>query len=179
MSWTKFEKILDSVSAFRKSRKKAADYLVVHPELTRRLLGAVPKAQNRKQQQLLWVLEMACREDVEILSDYIEYFLIEICSLQNKAIERCCSKICELIAHTESQKRLSSYQRTKIIEHSFIWLTESQQVAVAVNAMQTLYILKDDKPWLVDELRAIIQEKYPSSSAGFKSRASKILNKLS
>jgi len=64
------------------------------------------------------------------------------------------------------------------IEICFRYLSGSEAIAIKVFAMTVLYNLSLKVPEITNELKIIIEDKLPYESAGFKSRAKKILMKI-
>ena len=64
------------------------------------------------------------------------------------------------------------------IEICFRFLAGNEAVAIKVFSMSVLYNLSLKVPEIITELRGVIEDQLPYGSAGFKSRAKKILVKL-
>ena len=66
----------------------------------------------------------------------------------------------------------------EVIEICFRYLTGNEAIAIKVFSMTVLYKLSLKVPEISTELKVIIEDQLPYGSAGFKSRANKILTKL-
>ena len=67
----------------------------------------------------------------------------------------------------------------KTIEICFQFLQSSTEpIAIKVFSMSVLYKLSQSVPEIKEELKVIIEDQLPYSSAGFRSRGSKVLKKL-
>ena len=64
------------------------------------------------------------------------------------------------------------------IEICFQYLTSNEAIAIKVFAMTVLYNLSLKVPEISTELKVLIEDQNPYGSAGFKSRAKKILAKM-
>ena len=64
------------------------------------------------------------------------------------------------------------------IEICFRFLSGNEAVAIKVFSMSVLYNLSLNVPEIITELKVVIEDHLPYGSAGFKSRARKVLAKL-
>ena len=121
------------------------------------------------------------RKRIELLQPDLKLFL-EVLELNKiETVSRILAKICELLTAASIKKKtivLNASEQQQIIARCFDWLITDEKVAVKVFAMQSIYNLKDTKPWIQDELKAQLTLQYDSSTAAFKSRASKLLADL-
>jgi hypothetical protein len=80
-----------------------------------------------------------------------------------------------LLQYVDIPKRLQG----KVTAIAFNFLNDKKEtVAVQVFAMTVLGNIARHEPHLANELRAIIEDRLPYASAGFRSRASKVLKAL-
>jgi len=131
------------------------------------------------------ILELSCKENIEIIIPYLDFF----CELLNKVklngVIRVCSKICELLMieyfMKNNHKIINSMQNEhleKIIEAGFIWMITDQQIAVQAYTMQTLYFLGKKYDWIHDELAIILEKNIPTGSTGYQNRGRKVLKAI-
>ncbi|WP_141402519.1 adenylosuccinate lyase [Sediminicola luteus] len=131
-------------------------------------------------------LEFACRDDLKIIhAVYDKFFtVLEVPDLEGSI--RSFSKILEMVVRAAYSKNealvklypLSSKQKEVITQACFQWLIGPYKVATQAQAMDCLFWLGHDIEWVHPELREVLLQGYPNGSAGYQSRARKILDKI-
>lgn len=175
------EQILSNVDASLQKREKAAEILASSEGLRRQSLTII-KNKTDLSLKALMVFEILGRMDFKLIAPFIPALIKIAHDYTNSSSRRCLAKIFNF-AINEHKNKNSTFQlnrtlRTNIIELSFLWLISEEKTAVKVFSMQNIYDLREDEPWIEAELMAILEKDLPGSSAGYKSRASKILRKL-
>ena len=68
----------------------------------------------------------------------------------------------------------------KVADVCFDYLASPKEaIAIRVFAMEVLFNICKKEPELADELKLLIEDHYPHSSAGFQSKARKVLKSIS
>ena len=179
------EGILNSVrNAKRIYRDQGAEGVLRQPELIPFLIEYIYSDNKTLSIRSAWILELVCLFEIRLLVPYLQEFTSELSSLEQESAIRPISKICSLICHhcnlnpCETNKQNDNW-KDNIIEASFEWLTGQHKVAAQVFAMETLFLLGHGSDWILDELYSILDKDYPDRSAGYQSRARKIMDKIS
>jgi hypothetical protein len=130
-----------------------------------------------------WVLEFVVNEKIDWLLNNIDYFTKNIYVVKNGSAVRPIAKICEMFAlylNKNHSEKIKYKQNIKdIIDIGFDWMLSDHKIAIKVYTMQTLFIFGKDYPWIYTELKIILEKNIPLESFGYRSRALKILNKIS
>ncbi|MCH4822921.1 hypothetical protein ML462_07015 [Gramella lutea] len=175
------EQILTNVDASLQKREKAAEILASSEDLRRQSLSFI---ENRTDLSLngLMVFEILGRMDFNLITPFISTLVQIAHHFTDSSSRRYLAKIFSFAISADkenvSQFHLSPTTKLKIIELSFLWLISEEKTAGKVFSMQNIYDLKDEESWIEIELKAILEKDLPGSSAGYKSRGSKILRKL-
>lgn len=133
-----------------------------------------------------WSMDLVIQEDLYVILPFLDDFCQGIPSLRNQSAIRTMSKICatlmEFYYHKKDPKVIRSMKveyRKIIAEVSFDWLLGEHKVAAKVFSMSSLYELGKEFDWIHPELEIILQRGYASGSVGYRSRARKVLERLS
>jgi hypothetical protein len=120
------------------------------------------------------VLEI-CSEHFPELFDKQQHILIP--GLQKMRMEGVVRGILKVVANCPV--RLTKKNMGILLGLCFDWLGDiSKPVSIRVYAMQYLYNISVQEKEIRDELISILEESYADGTAGFRSRADKILRKL-
>ena len=175
------KEILINTDATINKRKQAADLLLKSPKLLRDFIEIVVTAKDLSV-KAAYVIEVLSRQNFEIISQYIPALIPSGKKQTDSSARRCLAKIYNLALnkHYDSNSNfcLSEDLKKEILELSFLWLGSKEKAALQVFSMQNIYDLKDEASWIKEELKGILEKDIMNSSAGYKSRASKILRKL-
>jgi hypothetical protein len=171
--------------AYRKNRLDAANWVLAHPETFKDLLEYSFVEDKVLAKKATWVLEFVCRDQLELLYPHLDYFFEQLPTAKGDGALRSVGLICELIAiqyYKIENKKVRNCLRQKhkeiMTECCFDWLITNQKVACQARAMLALYYLGTEIDWIHPELETILQKNIHQGSAGYKSRGSKILQKI-
>lgn len=127
-------------------------------------------------------VSLASREKIARLVPYSSIFCEVAIQYQNSASRRCLSKILLSFAEKHvappSAFQLEEKEVSEIINFSFDCLIQNYRTAEKVFATQRLLMLQGTSPWIKKELTVILLKEIPKETAGYPSRAMKILRKL-
>ncbi len=142
--------------------------------------------ENELSIKALWVVEHICEQRMDLLAMNFIYFVKNVSNLTDESSIRAGAKICSLIAQNYNTKFDSAIelvatksQISQLIEICFKWLQNDYKVAAKAHAMEALYQLGKQMPWIHYELKLILEKILYSESPGFQIRASKILESIS
>lgn len=176
---------LSSITASRKDRLKYANLVLNNETLLPKLLEISFMVHDKTSCRAAWVLEFVCEKKLEALTPFLNIFTGQIGKLHLESALRPMAKICYFIAlkhHLNQQNNLknalNTLQKEQIIEVCFDWLIGNQKIATKAYAMDTLYLLGRDYPWVHTQLVQILEQDFHTQSAGYKVRAKRILKKL-
>ncbi|QYA26778.1 hypothetical protein G3I01_15180 [Gramella sp. MT6] len=174
--------ILDQVNATIKKREEAAEKISGSDELLNEVMQYIFKHDEAFSLKALMVIEVLGRKNFSCLYPYISELVISGKGYTDSSSRRCLAKIYNFSINKHldpnSNFQFNTSIRSTIIDLSFLWLISEEQTAVKVFSMQNIYDLKNEREWISEELKGILDKDIVSSSAGYKSRAIKILRKL-
>jgi hypothetical protein len=157
----------------RKQMLKIADYVGNDPSRFKTLVEVYLAGPYRVTQRGAWPLSLCVERHPELIKPHLNIILKYL----NKpgihdAVKR---NTMRLLQFVEIPKRFHGI----VADLCFIYLTnKSEPVAVKVFAMSALLPIIQDKPELCRELKIILEEQFPYGSAGFRSRAGKVLRTI-
>ena len=129
-----------------------------------------------------WILESIVQTDPQRFSPHVEEFLIRYPSQTNTSCQRHFSKIMMYLTDPRSQKLLrlpDEFALEPLVEKTFEWLIDPKSpVAVQVNCLEVLFNLRQQVPWIEEELRAEIIFLLHEGGAAMQTRGKAILKKL-
>ena len=172
-------------TAERIQRDSSAIFILDHPETFPFLIELVFEGQERIHIKAAWILELVCIENISLISAYLDYFSRNLTKITNESALRPIAKVCFFIVDTyfsgsdnTIRDKLTKDHRQRITENNFDWLIENHKVATKAFAMDTLFFLGLEIDWIHEELKLILEKNMIHNSAGYKTRARKILKKL-
>ena len=170
--------IIQNTNAGLKSREAAAK-MIMENDYFQGLLDLLLEndLEANEETKVFYILEIISRTEAKLFSGSIDQFLSLAERLQDSSQRRCAAKIIGFIIDQDTN-HISEENKLKIITISFDWLINDGKLAVQVFSMQNIFDLHDTKPWITAELKAILQKEMGTASAGFISRAKKLLTKL-
>jgi len=176
---------LNYQKAYRENRLKAAQWVLDHPHTFPQLLTICFEDPTELSYKAAWAFEFVFLEDPTLLYPHFEYFFGKLPSVKMDQILRPMAHVCEIlcIQYYKKQEPLikehfrREYKNT-LTECAFDWLITDQKVACQVRAMTCLYHLGTEFHWIHPELSEILQTNIHTGSAGYKSRAKKILQQI-
>ncbi len=147
-------------------------YIIQHPYLINELYHLIFRTKIKGQWRAAWLFEHIFLENKDLIAPYIEDMIKRFPELKKDGIKRHFSKI---LAFSDINDLLNG----EIINTCFDWIiAEETPVAVKANCMHILYNATKKYPELKPELKMILEEQFHNNSAGFKSRAKKILKEI-
>ncbi len=179
-------KQLTTLKAYRKDREQVAKWVVDNKIVFPLLLKYCYQTDNEISYKAAWVLEIICLRKIELLLPYLDAFLENIPKIHKNQAVRPMAKICEILLidfYSQKQKKtipllFLKKHRNQLVEICFDWLITEQKVACKAYAMQCLYLLGKEFPWVHPELKILLLKDFASQQPAFKARARHILNKL-
>jgi hypothetical protein len=148
------------------------DRVLAKPSLIPVLYEFMFSSDKQIQWRSAWVLDHVHDEQAELVNPLLPKMVRDFPKFTNDGVKRHIAKILSL-------SNLGKLANGDLINTSFEWLMKEQTpIAVKVHCMQILYNICDTYPDLKPELRLVIEELLPNQSAGFKSRAKKLLQYL-
>ena len=116
---------------------------------------------------------------------YLDTFTKNLKKIRFDSAVRPVAKVCGFIANDYYSKRPNTLQKMLtpthkklIIEACFDWMISDHKVASKAYAMETLYLFGKENDWIHPELTLILEQDFPTQSAGFKARARRTLKKM-
>ncbi|MCP9200131.1 hypothetical protein MKO06_09440 [Gramella sp. GC03-9] len=174
--------ILQEMNTSLASRENAAKILIGRPRLIQDAVSLLNENETKLSIKALYCLEILARKDIDLLMDQLKHLTHYAKTSENSSANRCLAKIFSLATEKDSLAGKTSYLpseiKESIMETSFSWLIREESIAVKVFSMQTLWDLRCENDWIAAELKAVLQNDFPGASAGYQSRARKILRKL-
>ena len=126
---------------------------------------------TRTCQRAAWVVSNCADKNPQQLMPYLERIIKNMYNEISDATKRNSVRVLQFV---EIPKMLWG----ETIEICFRYLNGNEAVAIKVFSMTVLYNLSQQVPEISEELKINIEDQLPYGSAGFKSRANKILAKL-
>ena len=185
MSREEFYEALENVSASRESRLKCARLVNQNLYLLPYLIDKLFDIDAKDSYKAAWVLEFVCEGYIYAIIPYLDRFTKNIHNIHHDSAIRPVAKICSFIvqAHYAKDKNplkkvLTPQHKKQLIATNFDWMINEHKVATKVFAMETLFYLGKENPWVQAELKQIIERDFQGQSAAYKARAKRILQKL-
>lgn len=132
-----------------------------------------------------WALDLALQEDLDLILPHLGIFTRGLPGLKHESAIRPMAKICEALCLRYYAKKEAPYRtqlrkvhRKRMAEACFDWLVGDHKVAAKAYAMTALFELGKEFDWIHPELELVLEAHYTNGSAGYKSRARKVLNWL-
>jgi len=176
--------LIDQLKTIKDSKRiyrdKTANFIIQNPEVFPYLLELVFNNNKDIGIKSAWALELVYQKNSLFFKKHIHYFVNNLNKIKEESALRPISKVCSFLArdYQSNKIELSMHQKEIIIEQNFDWLIANHKIATQVFAMETLYLLGSTNNWVHDELKSILEKNIQLKSAGYQSRAKKILKKL-
>ncbi|MEQ8924790.1 MAG: hypothetical protein RLO81_03190 [Fulvivirga sp.] len=156
--------------------KDQAEYIAAHivtdkskfKELMNLFLGD----HYRTSQRAAWVVSKCHDNNPELIKPYLKEMIKNLGKGQHVAVKRNTLRILQDIEIPEPLWGITADVCFKVMESA------SEAIAVKVFGMTVLANICQHVPELKNELKLIIEDQMPYGSAGFQSRAKKVLKKL-
>jgi hypothetical protein len=185
MTSEELKKALDDVDHTRKKRMEMAEWVLGQANLIPILLQIAEKDEHPISSRACWVLEFAITNDLTLIFPYVEEFIAVLPKIRLESSVRPMAKICELI--TTSYFKSKNDQTSTFLkdEHlvlmatvCFDWLIGPYKVAPKAYSMASLFYLGQNREWIHEELKLVLEQNYSKGSAAYKARARMILAEL-
>jgi len=157
----------------KKQAVKIADYVSDNTNLFKALVNLYLNGPYRVTQRSAWPINICVERHPALLSPHLKSILHQLTLPEiHDAAKRNTLRMLQFIS---IPKRFHG----KVIDLCFTFLQGNEEpVAVKVFAMSVLFKIIQDKPELLRELAIILEDQLPYSSAGYRSRATKILKAI-
>ena len=175
-------------TAARVNRLRAADYFLNNPEEIKTLLQLTFEPEYAYHHKAAWVVEFVAFRQSDFIVKHLDFFVNSLALLKKDSAVRPIAKTTHLIVQKHFSKKkqnagfqLNAEQIQLIITTAFDWLIDDYRVASKVHAMQIIFELGQlpiAEDWVIPELKNILSENISTQTAGYRSRAERILNKI-
>ena len=119
-----------------------------------------------------WLLSTVNAKHPELLDPYLSKLLDDIKTYRSDTIKR-------NIAMVMSDHVIPKKMQGTLISVCFdLLLSSDEKVAVKVHALQTIANIAKDYPEIIPELKSVVEDQLPKSSAAFHARARMIMKKF-
>lgn len=118
------------------------------------------------------VVNLCSQRNPELILPYLQKILINLYNPVPEAVVRNTLRILQFVEIPDDLKGIALELGFKFLD------SRKAPVAIQVFAMSMIYNIAQKQPALGRELKIIIEDKMPYSSAAFRSRGTKILDKL-
>jgi hypothetical protein len=125
----------------------------------------------RVTQRAAWVVSSCVEAHPELITPYLKAVIEQLKDSTHDAVKR---NTLRLLQHIPIPIQLQGLAT----DRCFALIQGKEAIAIKVFAMTVLYNIVEVHPEMAGELKLIIEEQLPHSSAGFQSRGKKILRKL-
>lgn len=149
-----------------------ANYIGDEPIRFEELLNIFISDDYRLVQRASWIVNTVAEAQPQMVKKYLPQIVAQLHKPKHDAVKR---NVLRLLQFTEIPETL----KEDLINICFEILQSSKEpIAIKVFAMTVLEKAIRDIPELQNELAIILEDQYPYGSAGYKSRAKKILKLL-
>lgn len=185
MTLDEFYEELSNVNASRENRLKYANMVLKDMGLFPKLIDIMFRVDDKISSRAAWVFEFVCAEYIYAIIPYLDTFTSNLKKVHLDSSVRPMSKVCGFIASTYYSKEYNTLKKAlkpqhikRIIEACFDWMINDEKIAPKVYAMETLFLFGKDYDWVHPELAQILEQDFPTQSAGYKVRAKRVLKKI-
>ncbi|MEO4006411.1 hypothetical protein [Flavobacterium sp. CAU 1735] len=174
-----YTKIINS-TAHRASREENAAYIFNNPSLFNDLFTAAITITDKNHHKACWIMELVLERQLDLIFPKNDIFCATLPQFRNESALRSISKIALFLVDYNNRKtKLLSDKNIEVItETCFDWLINDTKVASKAYAIQALYLLGKENPWIYPELKQLLQQGFPDHSPAYQSVARKILKKI-
>lgn len=171
-------------TAHRASREENTDYIFRNPGLFQDLFAVATTLTDKNHHKACWIMELVLENQLDLLFPKKDIFCQMLQQYDSESAIRSISKITLFLVqyHTRKQNQssvlLSDQNIESITEACFDWLINDTKVASKAYAMQALYLLGKNTPWIYPDLKQILAQGFPEHSPAYQSAARKILKKI-
>lgn len=157
----------------RAQAQKIADYVGHDPDKFKRLFDLFLSDEYRVAQRAAFAVGICGQRYPDLIEPYLKLMIL---NLKNKKIHDAVRR--NSVRHLQSIDIPFELQGIAYEQCFQIMTSNSEPIAIKVFAMTVLANICQKEPGLAGELRLIIEDQLPYASAGFLSRAKKILKTL-
>ena len=158
----------------RQSYEEAVLYLLEFPEEIEILWNYFTKGSTKERNRSAWLLHHISDANPKLFESFHLRLLNHAAMAKTDAEKR-------FIARLFAKHGLPKDETTKglLLNQTFNWLLDPKEsIAVKANCLDIIYRFTTFHPEIETELRTIIADQYPNSTAAFRVRAKRILNAL-
>jgi hypothetical protein len=142
------------------------------PEKFKKIIEIIYTAAPPVPQRASWLLTVIGRKHPQLLKPYVPRFINSIGDFKIDGIKR------NMMSALCTQEIPKKYQG-KVLDLCFNYIVSpGETVAVKVLSLDMISKFIDDYPELKNELKSVIEDQLPKTTAAFHSRGNKILKKL-
>lgn len=185
MSLEEFYKELSYINASRENRSKYANMVLKDMSLFPKLIDIMFMIDDKVSCRAAWVFEFVCADYIYVIVPFLDKFTNNLKKIHLDSAVRPVSKVCGFIAQAYYSKQPNTIQKTLnpthingIVEACFDWMISNHKVATKAYAMETLFLFGKEADWINTELVLILEQDFPTQSAGYKARAKQTLKKI-
>ena len=131
------------------------------------------------------VFDHLMRKHLDFVLPFIPEFIHGIQGLTSESCMRPMAHTCQMLTESYFVKQEPRFIKAMdpesletLVEVCFDWLIEDHKVATKVFSMTSLYYLGKRFEWIHPELKNVLQNTIAQGTAGYKSRAGKLLHQL-
>lgn len=151
---------------------KVAAWVGSNPERFAELMSYFFADDYRMNQRASTILMHCFDQDHDLILPYLPKIIENIQPDKHDAMLRNSFRMLQFV-------EIPEHLKGKVVDKAFLYFGDDQQaIAIRVFAMTVIYNNSLDYPELQNELAAMIEERMPYGSAGFKNRGGKILAKI-
>ena len=169
----------------REERMQAADTICKNPDSIPLLLEFIFDQEEQYGFKGGWALGLALQQDCDLITPHLDVFIAGLSGLTHESAIRPMAKICETLCLKYYKNRdplyrskLKTSHRKQMAEVCFDWLIGDHKVAPKAYSMSALCELGMEFDWIHPELEMVLNRNYENGSAGYKTRARKVLDKI-
>jgi hypothetical protein len=157
----------------KKTTKNVVGEVIAHPEKMNELIELFQQKNQRTSIYAGWILSYIAEQNPTLIAKHLHIIIKKLDNkVNNPALIR---NVFRTLQFVVIPKKHEGYLLTK----GFEFLNNyNSPIAVKVFAMTVIYNLSKKHPEIQNELKLSLENQFEHASAGFKSRATKILNKL-
>jgi len=149
------------------------NYIISNPNSLDELYNLIFTGKGKTKWRAAWVFEHVFLAQPDMINPYIPELIKRFPDIKDDGVRRHFAKILSL-------SDINAMADGNLIDTCFSQLmSETIPVAVKTQCMQILFNITREYPDLKRELIMVLEEQMPNNSAGFKSRANKLIKALS
>jgi hypothetical protein len=156
----------------KENMHRLADYIAAHPALIAPLLDFVADHDVKICERASWVVSLLAEKSPSLLLPYFGQIIHLLKAPKHQAVVRNIVRMWQFMEIPDQWKG-------EVFERCFQYVNDAKKaIAIRVFSMTVCANIAKSIPELGEELKLVIEENMNFGSAGFKNRASKILENL-